>query len=52
MDLLADTLHKDFRRAIHPRSIARPEYGKEECLQIATKVFGCLPNGAEVSDIG
>ena len=51
LDLLADALHKDLRRTIYPRSIGRPECNKEEWLQGATKFFGCLPDGAEASDI-
>ena len=52
VDLVAKTFHKDFRRAVYPRSLNAPEYNKEKWLQELTEIFGVLTEDGKVSHIG
>ena len=39
IDLLAKHTHRNFRRLIHPRSLSRPELGREEWLKAVEKIL-------------
>jgi hypothetical protein len=52
LDLIAKTLHKDFRYAPYPKSLGKPEETREEWLEHRARMFSLWAADLEVGYIG
>ena len=52
LDLLAKTLHNDFRYVAYPKSLGHPDQTKEQWLERCAGIFSVWTVGPKVSYIG